>query len=57
MNTGDDDRMIWILLGILFAIVLFIARQEDLPYDEEDELLEEFPDETNKTIITIRDKT
>ena len=57
MNTGDDDRMIWILLGILFAIVLFIARQEDLPYDEEDELLEEFPDETNKTIIKIRDKT
>ena len=37
---GDDWR-IWLLLGILFAIVLLIASQEDLPYDEEDEFLEE----------------
>jgi len=31
--------MIWILLGLSFAIVLLIARQEDLP--DEDELLME----------------
>ncbi|MCW4049137.1 MAG: hypothetical protein NWE89_05305 [Candidatus Bathyarchaeota archaeon] len=33
--------MLWILLGLLFAFVLFIASQEDLPdEEEEDELLE-----------------
>lgn len=36
-----DDKMLWILLGLLFTIVLFIARQEDLHDEEEDELLEE----------------
>ena len=32
--------MMAILLGLLFAFILFIASQEDLPDEEEDELLE-----------------
>ncbi|GAJ00853.1 unnamed protein product, partial [marine sediment metagenome] len=31
--------MFWIILGLLFVFILFIAGQEDLPYEKEDEIL------------------
>ena len=63
-------RMLWILLGLLFVFILFIASQEDLPdkeedglllyHDEEDELLEDeillYYDEEDEGLLDDEDE-
>jgi len=52
--------MIAILLGLLFAFILFIAGQKDLPYEEEDELIEDeillYYDEKEKDLLDDEDE-
>ena len=52
--------MLWIILGLLFAFILFIASQEDLLDEELDELLEDeillYYDEEDEGLLNDEDE-